>query len=881
MLQWLRQIAGRARQIVRRGAFERELDDEVRFHVEMQAAANERLGMSAAEARTRAEREFGSLTRTKESVRDARGLTPFDDLARDARFAARVLRRDLGFTTVAVLTLALGIGASTAVFSLVDGVLLRALPFPEPDRLIALYEASPDNPRMALSGPNLFDWRAESRRLEAIAGYGSGDATVLGGREPVRVPIAAVSTDFFKVLRASPVVGRAFTEEETRAGAPGVAIVSHGFWTEQLGGRPMGEARLDVFGQIRTVVGVMSGGFDFPARTQVWVPSGPVETGSGRSAHNFDAIARLADGATIEGARTELSTIASRIRERLPSESDATAAAVIPLREALVGNTRTFLTLLLGAVGFVLLVACVNLASAGLARGAARAREMAIRTALGASRARLARQLITEHVLLALAGGAAGVLLAGWLVRALLALGPATLPRAEMVGIDARVALFALAIAFAAGLFIALFPVVQVARAGVRDGMVAGGRGTVGAGRGRMRRTLVAAEVALALVLLVGAGLLIRSFRVLLARDVGFDPNGVLTVDLALPEARYATGDRRVQFYDAALDRLAALPGVASVGMINFAPLVYGGMNGGLEVEGRPATTERDRARDYANYRAVSPGYFSTMRIPLIAGRLLAPSDDSTGVHVTVVNETMARIMWPGRSPIGQRIRSFGMDSHPKVWMTVVGVVGDVRQAGLASDPRPEHYVSYRQRPDRADVATIMMRTRVPPAQLASAARAAMRGVDADVPVTIATMDALVTRSVADRRFTMLVLSAFGALALALAAVGIYGVMSYVVVQRTREIGVRVALGAGRGSVMRLVARDSMTPVLAGVVIGIAGAAALTRLMRTLLFGVSSTDVATFGAVVALLAVVALAASMIPARRATRVDPLTALRGDG
>jgi predicted permease len=881
MLARLRQILGLARRVARRGNFERDLDDEMRFHVEMQTAANVRRGLAPDAARERAEREFGSVVRAREEVRDARGLTPLDDLARDARFATRVLRRDPGFTTVAVLTLALGIGASTAVFSVVDGVLLRPLPFSEPDRLVAVYEAGTDYPRMALSGPNLIDWQAQSRRIEHFASYDLDNLTVLGGREPVRVPVAVVTGDFFQLLRVSPEVGRTFTADEMRAPTPTVALVSRRFWTTQLAGREPGAATLEVYGHVLTVVGVLPESFDFPERAQVWVPGGPIDaSASGRTAHNYDTIARLAPGATVEGARAELSGIAARIKAQFGKESDAVAAAVVPLRDALVGNMRPYLAPLLGAVGFVLLVACVNLASAGLARGSARAREMAIRTALGASRARIARQLVTEHLILALTGGALGLLLAHWLVRALLALAPTTMPRAQEVGVDLRVATFAIVVAILAGLFIALFPVVQVAREALRDAMASGGRGSVSAGHGRLRRALVSAEVALALVLLVGAGLLIRSFRTLLARDVGLDTHSVLTAELALPEGKYATGDRRVVFYDAALARLRALPGVESVAMIHLMPLAYKYFTGGLEVEGRPATTDQERSRDYANYRVVSPGYFRTMHIPLLAGRELEPSDDSTGVHVTVINKAMADRMWPGQDPIGQRIRTYGMDQHPNVWMTVVGIVGNVRQGGLDADPQPEHYVSYRQRPDRAGIATLVMRTKLPPAQLAAPTRAALRALDPDVPATVATMDDIAARSVADRRFTMLVLSAFGAIALVLAAVGIYGVMSYVVVQRTREIGVRVALGAGRGSVVGLVTRDSMMPVLAGVVVGVAGAAALTRLMRTLLFGVSTTDATTFGAVVALLVLVALAASMIPARRAAQVDPLVALRSE-
>ncbi|HEX6534881.1 MAG TPA: ABC transporter permease [Gemmatimonadaceae bacterium] len=868
----LRQLLHRLRDLARRPTLERDLDDEMRFHLEMQAAAHEARGLDPAAARAEALREFGGVVLAKESVRDARGLTVVDDLRRDIRFAARVLRRSPGFTAVAMITLALGIGATTAVFTVVNGVLLRALPFPHSARLVALFEHDGTKDRMAVSFPNFTDWRAESRAFAGMAAYGAGEATVLGASEPVRASVTAASADFFRVLRVAPLRGRTFLPEESRPGGVPVAVVSEAFWRRYLGATPtLGDVHLELWNTSFTVVGVMPSSFDFPEHSAIWIPLEPLEQGSGRTAHNDQVIARLAPGVTIERARAEMNAIAARLHERHHGDDDATAATVVGLRDEMVGPVRRQLALVFGAVLFVLLVACVNLTSANLARGAARAREMALRTALGAGRGRLVRQLVAENLLLALAGGGAGIALAVWLVRMLLALAPATLPRAGGVSVSATVLLFAVGVSVVTGLCIALLPALQVSATDLRGAIADGERGT-SAGRRPVRGALIAVEVGMALVLLVGAGLLIRSFRALLAQDPGFDPRGVLTAELSLPSTRAGSQASIAAYYDQALASVASVPGVEHAALINAVPLGPSGLDGAFAIGDRPGE------KGYADYRVVSEDYFATMRIPIITGRGFLPSDDSSATNVTLVNQTLARRLWPGESPIGKRIRPFGMDKHAAKWLTVVGVVGDVRQRGLDTPPRPEHYVFYRQRPERASDATIVIRTSVPPGSVAGAVRERLRAIDPDVPVVLATMDDVVARSLADRRFVMLVLTGFGALALVLAAVGIYGVLSHSVASRTREIGIRAALGADGRRVLALVMRDAMLPVLAGLAAGVGGAALLTRLTRALLYDVSPMDAPTIGAAITLIALVAVAAALVPARRAMRVDPVVALR---
>jgi putative ABC transport system permease protein len=875
-----RQLFRRLRDLVRGRSLDADVDDEIQFHLAMQTQLLVRQGMSPGQARARAQSDFGVDAHVSDGVRSARGLTAanlIDDAMRDVQFALRSLARSPAFTIVAVLTLALGIGATTAIFSVVNGVLLRALPYPDGERLVVLRERGVTEGRAytaSVSAPNFADWREQARRVEHMAALRGGETTVLGLAEPIRADVQAVSHDYFRLLGGAPMRGRTFSREESAVGGEPVAVVSHRFWRDRLGAsEDLAQLRLTTLGSTYRVIGIMPERFAaYPEEAEVWVPLEPQNANMGRDSHNDETIARLAAGVSLEAAESELQGVAERLKLAYPTDNKATGAMVTGLRDSIVGPVRTYLRLLLLAVVAVLLVACVNLASANLARGAGRARELSIRTVLGAGRGRLARQLLTENVLIALVGGALGLLLAAWLVRVLPALNPRPMPRAAAVGVDGTVLLFALAVTVATGVLIGLLPALQAGSSHLVAGMASGGRGSA-VGRSGMRRFLVATEVAFAVLLLVAAGLLVRSFRSLLAENAGFDASGVLAVHVSLPETRYRTGNAISAFYTQALDELRSIPGVERAGLINIAPLARSGFGGSMSIVGRP-----DLSAKYADYRIVSPEYFSAVRVPLLAGRSMTDADDSTSEHVTVINQAMAKRFFGDESPLGKQIKSLGMDRHRDVPMTVIGVVGDARSADLSRPAGPQHFVAYRQRPERGNFGVLLLRTTVQPTSVTAIARLRLRGVDANVLTSFETLDEIRSRSLGDRRFTMLVLGGFAVLALVLAAIGIYGVLAYSVARRTREIGVRMALGAARVRVVQMVLGDSLTPVVSGAMVGIVASLAMTRLMSALLYGVSATDPLTLAAVVAVLLGVGILASVVPAARAARVDPVVALK---
>ena len=874
-----RQVIRRLRDLTRGKRLAEDVDDEVRFHIEMQTASLVAQGMSPGRARAKAESDFGAVARVTDDVRQARGLTTsafIDDAFRDIRFAARSLARTPAFSVVAVTTLALGIGATTAMFSVVNGVLLRALPYPHAERLVAVFERAiteGNSYTSSVSAPNFQDWRAQAKSVDLMAAFRGGESTVLGLAEPIRANVYSVSRDYFRLFGGTPVTGRTFADDESAVGGEPVAVVGNKFWRERLGGRAdVSSVRLQIWDRSYRIIGIMPDGFGYPDDAELWIPLEPQNAQMGRDSHNDETVARLAPGVSIAQAEAELQGIAERLKQVYPTHNAAVGAHVASLRDTLVGPVKSYLRLLLLAVVAVLLVACVNLASANLARGAGRARELAIRTVLGAGRGRLARQLLTENLLVALCGGAIGVVLAHWLVRVLLALNPHPMPRASTIGIDSGVLLFAVMLTLITGVMIGLLPALQVGRADLRAGMTAGGRGTA-VGRSSVRRALVATEVAFAVLLLVAAGLVVRSFRTLLSEKAGFDADGVLAVHIALPETRYPTGNAKAEYYNQALASLRSIPGVESAALINIPPLARSGFGGGMSVDGERA----DQVR-YSDYRVVSPGYFETMHIPLLGGRAITTADDSTSEHVMIINQAMAKKFFPGENPIGKRLRELGMDLHRDVPITVVGVVGDVRSSDLARPPGPQHFVPYKQRPERGGFGVFVLRTRVSPASLGAVVRSQLRLIDVNVLTDVETMTDIRTRSVGDRRFTMFVLGGFAALGLLLAAIGIYGVLAYSVARRTREIGVRMALGAARRRVISMVLRDSLAPVVAGSAAGIAAALVATRLMRSMLYGVSPTDPTTFAVVTAVLLGVALVASAVPAMRAARVDPIVALR---
>jgi putative ABC transport system permease protein len=881
MRHWLDRWQRRVRATLRSDEVEREMDEEMRFHVEMETEERIRAGMPPEEARRSAMRDFGSVDRFKEQARDLRRMRRTEELVQDSRLTFRTLRKNPGFALVAVVTLALGIGANTAIFSVVNGVLLRPLPYPDPDRLVRLWERSEQGAEMGLAEPNFRDWREMSQSFEALAFHSdprfAGPETVLGADVPVRVRRHVVSREFFQVFQARPRLGRTFIDEEATQGGPPAVVVSHGFWRTRMGADPQVLRRsLELYGTRFRVVGVMPPDFAYPAGTDLWTPVELDGPSASRTAHNWVGVARLRPGVTPEAAQRELDRLTTHLRAAYGSGMDAAGARVVGLQEELYGDLRRPLLLLLAASALVLVVACANLASTLLARGTSRHREVAIRTALGATRIRVVRQLLTESLLLSLLGTLAGIGVAALIVKAVLTLGPATLGGGGRVRLDGWVLGFALVVALVTALLFGLVPALQASESKLADTLRAGGRGSSGERRRGVWAVLVGSEVALALLLLVGSGLLIQSFRRVLGVDAGFQPRGVLTAELSLPASKYAGDPEIAGFYRRALAEARGVPGVTEAGVIQHLPLSGMELNGGFEVEGRPG------AGAAGSYRVASGGYFRAMGIPLLRGRLLDERDRAGTPDVAVVSQALARRVWPNEDPIGKRVRNLANDSwiYPDRWITIVGVVGDVRAGGLLSAPREEVYVSYLQRPARARESVLTLRTAVPPASVAAAVGARLRALDADVPVETATMDERVMRSVAERRFTTLLLAGFALVALALAGVGIYGVVSYSVARRTREIGIRIALGAHPGAMRTMMQRNAMAVVLAGVAGGFLASFALVRLLRGMLYDVSPTDPATFAAVALLITGVAWLASYIPAHRATRVDPIVTMRAE-
>ncbi len=800
-----------------------------------------------------------------------------DTLQQDLRYALRGLRKTPGFTAVAVLTLALGIGMNTTIFSVIEGVLLRPLAYEEPDRLVTLSEVNEAGGAVHVSAPNFRDWKAQAHSLEALALHSSrdfgGPTTVLGGREATRANVTAVSADFLPVFRAQPALGRPFAADDFAWGA-NVVIVSHGFWRDQLGAtQDLTGLTIDAYGHPRHVIGVMPTGFRYPAETDIWGPIPPVA--EGRRAHNWHVVGRLRPGVTLAAARAELSQVAKRLKVEYADGTDAVDMRVTPLQEALVGHLQRPLTLLLGAAVFVLLVACTNLASTLLARGAGRQREFAVRESLGATRGRLARQLLTECAVLSVLGAGASLLLSKWLLAGLAATAPG-LPRLEDVRVDGRVLAFTAVMAVCAAVLFGLLPALRSVRIGRPAALAGDDRGSA-RHRGGPWTLLVTGEVAMAFVLLIGAGLLLRSFWHVLSQHPGFTADHVLTVELAPPESKYSDEDRgedRSRYFQQVLQELATLPGVSTVGLVNHLPLGGSSWNGALEIEGRgPASATAD-------YRITDGAYFHALGIRGLRGRVFDERDVAPGVDVAVIDRGLAERYWPGADPVGKRIRNLANDSwiYPDRWLTVIGVVESVRHDALTAQPRATVYVHYLQRPARLASGTVVMRANRSPAELVRSVRARLQAIDRDVPAEFATLQHVIESSVATRRFTVLVLGGFAALALVLAALGIYGVISYAVQRRTREMGIRLALGAAPRSVVGLVLGESLAVVAIGSLIGLAGAAALTRAIRGLLYGVQPLDPVVLVVVAVLLAGVATLATYIPARRAGVVDPLVALR---
>jgi putative ABC transport system permease protein len=803
-------------------------------------------------------------------------------LARDLRHGARLLWKAPGFTTVALATLALGMGATGAIFSVVDAVLLRPLPFRDPQRLLAIWESNPaQNLKELFVTPSDFlEWRNQSRALEALAALEDVHANLTAGPngyiEPEELRGERVTANLFPLLGVQPVVGRAFSSDEDQPGRANYALLSHSLWQRRFGGDPSitGKA-IRLRDRSYTVVGVLPAGFSvLDSAVDVWIPLG-LDPHDARTAgsHFLTVIARMKPGVGVDRARTEMDIIGSRLEQANPALDKGWRPVLVPLREELVGNVRPALLVLLAAVGFLLVMACVNVANLLLARSAARRKEIAIRTALGAGRGRIVAQLLSESVLLALAGGALGLALARGVVALVARLGPASIPRLAEARIDARLFLFALGVSLATGILFGIAPAIHISGANLNAALTEVGRGGTTGRSGRMvRNVLVVAEVALAVVVLIGAGLLMRSFVGLRSADPGFQPAGLLTLRVPLAGGRNAAPDRRIAFFQQVADRVAALPGVRAVGAVNGLPLT--GLGGGstFTVDGRPAPPLDQRP--VALLRSATSAYFRAMGIPLLAGRGLAESDTSQAPPVIVVNQTLARRFWPAGNPIGGRLVVDALNGRVA---EIVGVVADVKPERIESQDWPTIYSPYPQAPVAA--MTMVVRTAQPPLSLASAVEREVRQLDPNQPVAeMRSMEQVVDRAVAGARFNTVLLAVFAEIAFLLAAVGIYGVISCNVSERTHEIGIRVALGAQPGDVLKLVVGHGARLAAYGIAAGLAAAFALTRLMASMLYGVKATDAYTFAAIPVLLGAVALAASYLPSRRALALDPVTALR---
>lgn len=806
-------------------------------------------------------------------------------LLKDLRYGVRSLLKRPAFTAIAIATLALGIGANTAIFSLVNSVLLRALPFPDPDRLVMVWEdgSNAGFPRNSLTAGSYSDFKTQNRVFEGMAATNPRSFNLTGDGEPQKVDGNAVTADFFPVLGVKPLLGRYILPEEDQPGAGKVVMLNYRLWQQRYGGdQNIVGRQIPLNGEKHTIIGVMPAGFQFlDSKVSVWVPLALTsEELAVRNNHNLGVVARIKAGVTLAQASAEVQTIQQRISHDHPDEAGQAITYILPLRDQLAGDVRRPLQILLVAVAFVLLIACANIANLLLARAASRRREMAVRAALGASRGRIMRQLLIEGLLLSTVGAVCGLLLAAWSFNFLQRLVPDGLILSTKLGIDPKVLGFTLLLTLLTTILFALVPAFQASRVDLNEALKqGGGRSGLNAGN-RLRSAMVVSEVALALVLLVGAGLLIQTFIKLRGQYSGLRAESILTMETVLPETKYGRHSQRVAFYEQVLQRVRSLPGVASAAYITTLPLsIKGGTNGFLP-EGRVVDEHSSEALAYdANHRQVSTDYFQTMGIPIVRGRAFTAADNeqSIGMPVAIINETMARQFWPGEDAVGKRFTIGQPNQDP--WLTIVGIAGDVRQMGVDEPVKPEMYFPYRQGmvPFYAP-RELAIRTSVDPTMLAAAVRNEIHQVDPDQPISnVRTMDQLLGEETATRRLGMTLLTVFAALALLLATLGIYGVLAYFVVQHTQEIGVRMALGAQRGNILRLVLRKGMSLTLMGVGIGLVIAFVSTRLMASVLFGVTATDPLTYAGIAVLLSTVAFFACYLPARRATRVDPMTAL----
>jgi putative ABC transport system permease protein len=893
---------------------EQDLDEEIGSHLRMAERDRMERGATPDEAYYAARREMGNESMIKEVTRQIWGGNWVSTLFQDLRYGLRVLRRNPGFTLIAVFTLALGISATTAIFSVVYGVLLRPLPYDRPEQLVQVWEKSAKGHEMNLADLNFQDLREQNRSLQGLAEFSSGMESVSGGSEPKRLTVASVSRDFFPIMRVSPIRGRGFAPEDQRPGAGAMALVSYSYWKQYLNAvDDLSTVKLRVGNRSASVIGVLPPGFRFPDDSDVWMPRELAPFLPARTAHNWDAIARLRDGVTLEQARDDLSAIAAAIRKQYGNDVDLVGASVRPLQDALTSSVRPSLLILLGAVGFLLLVACANVMNLLLAQAAVRESELAIRAALGASRGRMVRQFMAETLLLSLTGGAIGVLAAVAGVHWILKLAPPETPGLTGVSMNLPVLFFAFGLSMVVAVGLGTFTAWRSGADDIRTTLAEGGRGSAGSFRTQLvGRSIVVMQLAITMTLLIGAGLLGRSLMRVLSVDPGFRTDHVVTIDLALPSA-FSPDQKitRVEFLNNLFSRLRALPGVEDVGGTNALPLATGiSSYGGFAVLNPQQLSPRmldvinDSARGNvwedgplakelnqfftqlfrdpknggsADYASVSEGYFRSLGIPLLSGRLFDDRDTMDAPHVALISQSLAREKWPNENPIGRTIEFGNMDGDLRLLM-VIGVVGDVREGSLEKPPRPTIYVNYRQRPQATYRFSAVVRTAGDPASVITSARKIVHDLDPDIPPSTSSFTTIFAASTSGRRFNLLLFGIFAGTALLLAIAGIYGVLAYSVARRTREMGVRIALGATGGNVMRLILGQAAVTTGIGIFLGLLGSFILMRSLQSMLFEVGAADPLTFAAVALLLIGVAILAAYLPARRATKVDPIVALR---
>lgn len=878
-MRWVKKIRLRARSLFRRSAVDAELSEELRFHLERESAKNEAAGMSREAAWRAALVEFGGAEKFKDECRDARRVNLVQDFAQDVRYGTRVLRKSPAFTLLAVVALALGVGASSVIFSAVNSILLRPLPYRSADRLVVIL----NHGRGPIAPANYVDWKAQSKSFESMgaAEYWTPDLT--GVDRPSKLWALHITSDILPMLGIPPMSGRFFVKEEEQAGHEYEVVLSYGLWQRQFGGDPHVLGReISLDGKLYAIVGVMPAGFKFApfwaTKAELWAPLALGPRAAQRRGNSLRIFARLAPGVGLSDARAELATITARLEQQYPGTNQD--AQVVPLKEKVVSKIRPALLTMQFAVAFVLLIACANVAHMLLARGAARAGEVALRSALGAGRVRLIRQFLTESLMLAIAGGILGLLLAVVGIRALVAFGPADIPRVDGISLDWSVTVFTLGVSFATGIGFGLAPARQASRLDPAESLNEGGRSGDSTRRQRTRSLLVVTEFALALMLLIGAGLMLRTLLALQAIDPGFDSRNLLTMVISTSGSPVSAPGHTDGFYRQMLDRIRAVPGVVSSGLTNHLPLAGDIWGFPFWVEGQPTPHPGDEPD--AAYRLVFPGYFEAMRMRILRGRAIEDSDTATAPRVVVINEYLARRYWPDQNAVGKHLT---LDNPAKAsekaptWLTVVGVVKNAVRSDWAAPPEEEIFLPYSQNAGVGPYMTLVARTASDPAASVATIERAIWEVDRDVTISeVQTMRTVVSQANAQARFNAALLAAFAVVALIMSAVGIYGVMTYAVMCRRREIGVRMALGASGANVLADILKRGMALALAGSAGGALGGLILSRLMAALLYGVRPSDPLTLCGAAALLTMVALAACYVPARDAARIDPIAALR---